>query len=71
MTRNTPPLSRIMRISWAIQRKNRCTTRSKALQAAWAIFSNEDIAVFYLTRKLNHNKPLKDKALNQFELFTQ
>ena len=61
-------LSRLMRISWDIQRTKK-RTRSKALQQAWAIFSNEDITVSYLTRKLNHNKPLTKRAEGQFSLF--
>ena len=61
-------LSRLMRISWDIQRRKN-KTRSKALQAAWAIFSNEDITVLYLVTKLNHNKPVKDKHLNQMAIF--
>ncbi len=59
-----------MRISWDIQRKKR-STRSKSLQAAWAIFSNEDITVQYLTRKLNHHKPVKQTKAGQFALFTK
>ena len=66
---STISLSRLMRISWDIQRKKN-KTRSKALQTAWAIFSNEDITVLYLTRKLNHNKPLTKRAEGQFSLFT-
>jgi len=47
--------SRLMRLSWEIQkRKNR--NRSKALLAAWAIFLNEDITVFHLTRKHSHER---------------
>ena len=61
-------LSRLMRISWDIQRRKN-KTRSKALQAAWAIFSNEDITVLYLVTKLNHHKPVKEKHLNQMGLF--
>jgi hypothetical protein len=57
-----------MKMSWAIQ-KNKRSTRSKALQSAWAIINNEDVTVFYLTKKLNHDKPLQWKALNQFGLF--
>lgn len=55
-------LSRLMKLSWDIQR-NKCHTRSKALQSVWAIVTNEDITVFYLTRKLNHQKTIKPKAL--------
>ena len=66
---STISLSRLMRISWDIQRKKN-KTRSKALQTAWAIFSNEDITVLYLTRKLNRNKPLTKREEGQFSLFT-
>jgi hypothetical protein len=68
MTRTTN-LSRLMRISWDIQ-KRRKKTRSKSLQEAWAIFINEDITVQYLTRKLNHNKPTPKNVDGQFVLFT-
>ena len=70
MANNIKRLSRLMKISWDIQRaKNK--TRSKALQAAWAIFSNEDITVYYLVTKLNHHRPVKEKAINQMALFNQ
>ncbi len=69
MAQNTLHLSRLMTISWQIQ-KAKDKTRSKALTAAWAIFSNEDITVQYLTRKLNHHKPVPQKAAGQFGLFT-
>lgn len=65
---NINKLSRLMQISWAIQ-KRRKQTRSNALKAAWAIFTNEDITVLFLTRKLNHNKPLRQHAQDQFSLF--
>ena len=61
-------LSRLMRMSWDIQRTKR-RTRSKALQAAWAIINNEDVTVFYLTLKLNHHKPVPQRNLNQMGLF--
>lgn len=62
-------LSRLMKMSWDIQR-NKKTNRSKALMAAWAICNNEDVKVFYLTKRLNHHKPVKQQALNQIGLFT-
>jgi hypothetical protein len=62
-------LSRLMKMSWEIQRRKR-STRAKALIAAWAIISNEDVTVYYLTRKLNHGRPVKQQALNQMALFT-
>lgn len=57
-----------MRISWDIQR-NKKRTRSKALAQAWAIVSNEDITVLYLTKRLNGNKPLPKKVEGQFSIF--
>ena len=60
--------SRLMKMSWTIQRTKN-STRSKALQSAWAIFSNEDVTVFYLTQKLNHYKPVKERAGNNYKLF--
>ena len=43
-------LSYLMVLSWEIQRKKK-STRSKALQAAWAITLNEDITVYYLVKR--------------------
>lgn len=61
-------LARLMKMSWEIQRK-RNSSRSKALAAAWVILTNEDVTVYYLVTKLNHHKPIKQKALNQMALF--
>lgn len=61
-------LSRLMSMSWAIQRSRR-SDRAKALAAAWAILSNEEVTVSFLTRKLNHNKPVKPHITGQFSLF--
>jgi hypothetical protein len=47
--------SRLMRISWQIQ-KRRNSTRSKSLISAWAIFLNEDITVHHLVRKHSHER---------------
>lgn len=57
-----------MKLSWDIQRTKH-HNRAKALTTAWAIVNNEDVTVFYLVRKLNHFKPLKDRAVNQYGLF--
>ena len=52
--------SRLMRLSWEIQRRRK-SNRSKSLLAAWAIFLNEDITVFHLvekhSRQENRTKP--------------
>lgn len=69
MTQNTQRLSRLMRISWDIQRRKK-SNRSKSLHAAWVIVGNEDVTILYLTRKLNHDRPLKERATNQFALFS-
>ena len=51
--------SGIMRLSWKIQ-KRRKSNRSKSLLAAWAIFLNDDITVYYLVQKHSHkNYPNK------------
>lgn len=63
-------LSRLMKLSWDIQH-SRNRTRSKSLQDAWAIIQNDDITLRYLTRKLNHNKPVPYKVQSQFALFNQ
>ncbi|SJZ67815.1 hypothetical protein SAMN04488128_1011160 [Chitinophaga eiseniae] len=47
-------LSRLMRLSWRIQRQRR-VTRSKALFSAWAILLNEDITVWFLVKKHSHS----------------
>ncbi len=60
--------SRLMKMSWEIQRSKR-NSRSKALTAAWAILSNEDVTVFYLTKKMCHGRPVTPKVLNQLSLF--
>lgn len=70
MTTRIEKLSRLMTISWAIQKRKR-NTRSKALSQAWAIVANEDITVSYLVQKLNHNKPVKLAVKNQYSLFLQ
>jgi len=70
MAINIQKLSRLMKMSWEIQRTKH-STRSKSLQSAWTIISNEDITVYYLTQKLNHFKPVKEKALNQMGLYTR
>ncbi|MCW3124131.1 MAG: hypothetical protein JWQ38_3623 [Flavipsychrobacter sp.] len=64
-------LSRLMRISWDIQRRKYTMTRSKALMAAWAILQNEEVTVQYLSRKLNHGKPVSERIAGQFVLFNQ
>lgn len=69
MAQNTQTLSRIMRMSWDIQ-KTKFKTRQNALRVAWAIYNNEDITVQYLMRKLNRNKPVKQATAGQFVLFT-
>ena len=68
METNIKKLSRLMKMSWEIQR-TKCKTRSKSLLAAWAIISNEDITVYYLIRRFSHHRPVKQEALNQLGLF--
>jgi hypothetical protein len=51
----TKKLSRLMYLSWEIQRKKGCT-RSKSLSAAWAIYLKEDITVYHLVKKHSHER---------------
>ena len=60
--KHTTRLSYLMQLSWEVQRKKHIT-RSKALQAAWAITNNEDITVYYLVKRhSNGNAPNKIEA---------
>lgn len=60
--KHTTRLSYLMVLSWEIQRKKK-STRSKALQAAWAITLNEDITVYYLVKRhSNRNVPTKTQT---------
>lgn len=60
--------SRLMRMSWEIQ-KRRKTTRSKSLFAAWAIFLNEDITVFHLVQKHSNGKAANTRNTGSLRLF--
>lgn len=51
----TKKLSQLMYLSWEIQRKKK-RSRAKALSAAWAILSNEDITVYHLVKKHSHER---------------
>ena len=62
-------LSKLMYLSWEIERKKHCT-RSKALQSAWAITQNEDIAIYYLVKKHSHVKNLNKVKIQDLTLFT-
>ncbi len=57
-----------MLLSWEIQR-NKHNNRSKALTAAWAIFSNADITIHYLIRKHSGHKPVQPNAASKLTLF--
>lgn len=60
----TQKLSRLMVLSWEIQRKKKCN-RSKALVSAWAIMLNEDITIYYLVGRFSYcsnSYPNKVKA---------
>ncbi|WP_276481008.1 hypothetical protein [Paraflavitalea pollutisoli] len=61
-------LSRLMYLSWEIQR-TRQSNRSKALAAAWAIVSNADVTIYYLLRKHSTSKPVQETAAGKLTLF--
>ena len=65
-------LSRLMRLSWEIQRKKKCS-RSKSLLSAWAIVQNEDVTIYYLVKKHAHpNSHYQNKiTASELSLFRQ
>lgn len=63
-------LSRLMRMSWELQRR-KSYTRSKALQAAWAICQNEDITIYYLVKRHSHAHGKGSIKTNNLSLFQQ
>ena len=58
-----------MYLSWEIQRKKH-HTRSKALQAAWAITLNEDITIYYLVKRHSHERYRNKVEAKHLTLFT-
>lgn len=62
-------LSRLMRFSWEVQRRRR-SNRSKALTAAWAIFLNEDLAVWHLVQKHRTRRNNGNSHSSHIALFT-
>ena len=63
-------LAQLMRMSWEIQRKKKCT-RSKSLQSAWAIIQNEDITIYYLVKRHSHERYPNKVRAQDLVLFTQ
>jgi hypothetical protein len=61
-------LSRLMRMSWEIQRRRK-SSRSRSLGAAWAIFLNEDITVYHLVKKHSHNHNVNMAQVQHLTLF--
>jgi len=67
---HTTRLSHLMKLSWEIQHKKR-STRSKALQAAWAITLNEDITIYYLVKRHSNEHHVNKVNPNSLALFSQ
>ena len=64
----TQQLSSIMRLSWKIQQMKK-HNRSKSLVAAWVIYQQADIMVYYLIKKhtpVERNAEMKTKNLTLF-----
>lgn len=57
-----------MKLPWDIQ-QSKNNTRAKALKAARAIVSNEDITVYYLVKKVMSEKADPAKVGKQLGLF--
>jgi len=65
---NTQHKTKLMKISWQIQR-SRKSNRAKSLISAWAIYLNEDITVFNLVRKHSHQHYENRIETNNLKLF--
>ena len=63
-------LSKLMYLSWEIQRRRK-SDRSKSLLSAWAIFQNEDITVYHLVKKHSHERYSNKVQLDNLTLFNQ
>jgi hypothetical protein len=61
-------LSRLMYLSWEIQRKKKFT-RSRSMSAAWAIYLTEDITVYHLVKKHSHHRYENKTASESLTLF--
>ena len=60
----TQQLSTIMRLSWKIQQMKK-HNRSKSLVAAWVIYQQADIMVYYLIKKHTPDqRPAETKTKN-------
>ncbi len=66
---NQKQLSRLMYLSWEIQRKKK-HTRSKALLSAWNILLNEDITIYYLVKKHSHERYSNNVQTGHLTLFS-
>lgn len=63
MKNNHSTLSRLMSMSWEIQ-KTKKTTRKKALVSAWAIVQNANITIFYVVDKYSKKSIGHMKKIN-------
>lgn len=61
--------SRLMRLSWEIQKRRKKYNRSKSLLSAWAIYLNEDITVYYLMRKHTTRRQSGTTTASNLSLF--
>ena len=64
----TQQLSTIMRLSWKIQQMKK-HNRSKSLVAAWVIYQQADIMVYYLVKKHTPEQRPADVKTKNLTLF--
>ena len=65
----TQQLSTIMRLSWKIQHLQK-HNRSKSLVAAWVIFQQADIMVYYLIKKHTPTQSPAEPSTTNLTLFS-
>jgi hypothetical protein len=64
----TQKLSRLMRLSWEIQRTKK-SSRSRSLLVAWAICLHEDITVYYLVKRHSSERNAHKVKTDNLALF--
>lgn len=67
-TTNNTRLSKLMKLSWDIQRIRK-SGRKQSLHAAWMIAQNEDLTLLYLVRKYQPVQRRRKMRPDEFLLF--
>ena len=64
----TKILSRLMLLSWELQRRKKWD-RSRSLRSAWTIYQSEEVTVYYLLRRHSHDHYVNKVYPSELTLF--